>query len=235
MNQKIEKLNLTKIEKEINAVLPFIEEMLYQILSDKPDIIIFLDKGSRFFFTPIAKQIRELSRVQKQNYTPKIIAWNNDSFKSTEIVSVNEATDRIVELLTQIETHNSKIIFIDETIDRACFAKVIDSLNQESNLEASYFAFSQTRNFNHSYFSHFKNISNFHVSDLKVDYALFSKEISKTIISDHTNNTGTVESIPNKNSSKSDKDLLHKARSFINSKLSELRIHNYFKSRYNPK
>jgi hypothetical protein len=109
------------------------------IAIEKPDMVVFLDKGARVLATPIEKFLRD-----KTDYVPKFRFYNDDrlkrsylSFQSNSMYQYSYF--RVVEE-DFLPYKDKKVFFIDETYSMGKGAAALSEAIAESGVDGYYFA-----------------------------------------------------------------------------------------------
>lgn len=131
---------IERADQQLEIIKPSLEDFFRRVIEDRPDEIIFLDKGARVFGTPILKLLKEMNLSK----IPKIKFFNDDYLKGLYLDGeLNKGS--IEEELGDIRS--KKVFFFDETYSQgkgaAMLVKVKKALNNENIF---YFALTKDEN-----------------------------------------------------------------------------------------
>jgi hypothetical protein len=129
---------IERARQELEIITPSLKELVSCIENEKPDLVLFLDKGARILAAPIRKYLSD--RMGEQ--TPRIQRYNDDQLKTTFFR--NEAIDRVVEE-DFAPLAGKKVFYIDETFSNGRGAVALDKATSQEGVDMRYFALSQTK------------------------------------------------------------------------------------------
>ena len=124
---------LVELAKEqLEQVGSSLKDLSQRIITEKPDMVVFLDKGARVLATPIAKFIRD-----KMDNVPEIRFYNDDELKSRYVEQKN-----IQEVIESdfVPYKDKKVFFIDETYSEGKGAAALSKAILSSGIDGHYFA-----------------------------------------------------------------------------------------------
>ncbi|MDB5260682.1 MAG: hypothetical protein JWN37_913 [Candidatus Nomurabacteria bacterium] len=139
--QDIEKEHSALIERarqELEIIAPSLKDLVGRIEEEKPDFVLFLDKGARIIAAPIRKYLRD----HMGEKAPKVQRYNDDTLKTPFLR--NESIDNIV---TEdfVPLAGEKVFYIDETFSSGKGAVALDKATSKAGVDMKYFALSREK------------------------------------------------------------------------------------------
>ncbi len=123
-------------KEQLEVIEPALCDILSKIIEEKPDYVIFLDKGARLFGTPFRQYLSSL-HLDKN---PKIGFYNDDAVKGAFLK--NEPLKEVVNRdFSQYK--GKKVFFIDETFSSGKGALALRSIFDIADINGKYFSLSQ--------------------------------------------------------------------------------------------
>ncbi len=134
--EQIEKEHSDLIERarrELEIIAPSLKDLVAKIEEEKPDSVLFLDKGARILAAPVRKYLHD--RMGKN--TPKIQRYNDDPLKTPFLE--NESIDDVV-AEDFMPLSGKKVFYVDETFSSGKGAVALDKATSQANVDMKYFA-----------------------------------------------------------------------------------------------
>jgi hypothetical protein len=122
-----------RAQKELEIIEPSLKELVETIEREKPDMVLFLDKGARVFAGPFRKHLFELMG----NNAPRVARYNDDAIKS-RFLRGEDISEVASEDFKPLE--GKKVFFIDETFSSGKGAVVLDTATRQAGVDMRYFA-----------------------------------------------------------------------------------------------
>jgi adenine/guanine phosphoribosyltransferase-like PRPP-binding protein len=132
----IEKEHADLIERakhELEVIRLSLKDLVAKIESEKPDVVLILDKGARILAAPIRKYLHD----HMGEHTPKVQRYNDDRLKTPFLK--DESIDEIVaEDFAPLS--GQKVFYIDETFSSGKGAVALDAATKQAGIDMKYFA-----------------------------------------------------------------------------------------------
>lgn len=150
-------INDTK--KQLEVLKPAFKDFFKNVIEQRPDYIILLDKGARPFGIPFEHFLKKLNLDKN----PKIIFWNDSRYKNEfdDTLSQKNAVD---EYNKNKQFHGKKIFFFDEDYQSGRGSEMLKKIFNESDIDGQYFALNYySQDSRRSFQEKFGNDKRFHV------------------------------------------------------------------------
>ncbi len=137
--EQIEKEHADLIERaqrELEIIAPSLKDLVAKIENEKPDSVLFLDKGARILAAPVRKYLHD----RMGENTPKIQRYNDDPLKTPFLR--NEPIDDVV-AEDFMPLSGKKVFYVDETFSSGKGAVALDKATSQANVDMKYFALSR--------------------------------------------------------------------------------------------
>ncbi len=129
-NQKL----IQRAERELGDISDSFKGMIEGVIKERPDTIVFLDKGARLFAAPISRYLREVC----PDYKPELSFYNDENMKDAYSKNLeNEVLDAPFK-----EYQGKKVLFVDETIYSGLGAVAVLNACERVGIDAKYCALS---------------------------------------------------------------------------------------------
>jgi adenine/guanine phosphoribosyltransferase-like PRPP-binding protein len=140
--EEIEAANAKLVETariQLEQIQPSLRDLTQRIIDEKPDMVVFLDKGARILATSVARFLR-----RESEHLPEIRFYNDDKLKSTYLhfqdgFAYPDNYDQIVEQDFS-PYKGKKVFFIDETFSFGKGAAALSNAIENSGVDGYYFA-----------------------------------------------------------------------------------------------
>ncbi len=176
--------NLINLSPEARLVLEDLYDLkqplelaLREIIKDKPDEVIFLDKGARIFAVPFMKALKILI----PNDMPKIAFVNDGKIKMNRWAQEEQIQILADKILGRF--YGKKVIFIDETISSGLGVSILLKFQNQFK-SFKYIALSQNPNIEKPIPLDIRTNPNVVIAKYE-NVSLFSKMLSKLYITDN--------------------------------------------------
>jgi|GEM_PF-5129550 len=123
-------------KEQLETIEPALRDLISKIVEEKPDYVVFLDKGARLFGTPFKQYLSGL-HLDKN---PEVRFYNDDATKG--IFLKNESLEEIAKKDFS-DYEGKKVFFIDETFSSGKGALALRSIIDLVGIDGKYFALSQ--------------------------------------------------------------------------------------------
>jgi hypothetical protein len=140
--EEIEAANAKLVETarvQLEQLKPSLNDLMQRIIDEKPELVVFLDKGARVLGTPIAKFLRD-----KTESLPEIRFYNDDRLKGSYLnfKSGYAHEDDFWKVVEKdfAPYKGKKIFFIDETFSGGKGAAALSSAIVDAGVDGYYFA-----------------------------------------------------------------------------------------------
>lgn len=138
IQKRFRKMLLKTTREQLGVMGNALRELVRCVENEKPDFVIFLDKGSRPFASPI-KQILTERGITNQ---PKISFFNDDDLKFAYLQ--NKSFEPFVEKFSKYK--GKKVFFVDETYSQGKGAAALKLLADVILMDIHYFALTHDPN-----------------------------------------------------------------------------------------
>ncbi len=129
---------LERARRELEMITPSLKDLVARIENEKPDSVLFLDKGARILAAPIRKYLHD----HMGSNTPKVQRYNDDLLKNTFLR--NESIDSVVaEDFAPLA--GKKVFYVDETFSSGKGAIALDKATGQAGVDMKYFALTQAQ------------------------------------------------------------------------------------------
>lgn len=134
--EEIEKERADLVERarlELEVITPALKDLVAKIESERPDFVLFLDKGARVLAAPVRKYLSD----HMGELAPKVQRYNDDSLKTPFLR--NESIDEVV-AEDFIPLAGKKVFYVDETFSSGKGAVALDKATSQAGIDMRYFA-----------------------------------------------------------------------------------------------
>jgi adenine/guanine phosphoribosyltransferase-like PRPP-binding protein len=123
---------------EIEMLAPSICDILKRVQKEKPDVMVFLDKGARIFAEPFVRLLQYVGVKDK----PEIVFYNDDEEKSG---LERDELDEVLQHRDFEKFSGKKMFIIDETISSGKGLENTIVLSEKFEVDFTYFALSHVK------------------------------------------------------------------------------------------
>lgn len=124
---------LERARRELEMITPSLKDLVARIENEKPDSVLFLDKGARILAAPVRKYLHD----HMGSNTPKVQRYNDDPLKTPFLR--NESIDSVVaEDFAPLA--GKKVFYVDETFSSGKGAIALDKATGQAGVDMKYFA-----------------------------------------------------------------------------------------------
>ena len=121
--------------EQLNLIGPSLRDLAHRIETEKPDVLIFLDKSARPFGTPFKKHLDEKMGTE----APIVRFYNDAHLKQAYLDNDKDEIEQIAKEDFE-ELLNKKVFFIDETYSKGRGAAALESAQSILGPDIYYFA-----------------------------------------------------------------------------------------------
>ena len=193
MMNGIDSARFYKMDEDLEGLKPFLRDFTNRIKEEKPDYLVFLDKGVRPFVAPFSRYLNSMGEEK-----PNIVLFNDDSFKRSKIDKETLDGKLFAEYKKMVKGESGKKIFIvDEMFYKGSTADLFSQFFKRHAINGTYFAFSYGDKINFDIYqekiAHDPEIKNkIVINDFDAEPILFSKGAAYTYVADSVGNDDDI-------------------------------------------
>lgn len=124
---------IERARQELEAITPSLKDLVARIENEKPDLVLFLDKGARILAAPVRKYLSG----RMGEHAPKVQRYNDDRLKTSFL-----RNESIAEVVAEdfAPLSDKKVFYIDETFSSGKGAIALDKATSQAGVNMRYFA-----------------------------------------------------------------------------------------------